>query len=322
MKNKKNLLAAVFGIASAALVAGTVIWRTPTLRLKPFRWIFESAERAQVNKPLNADDIAIQKDIAYIDDGNRGHLLDIYRLKDAPADAPTIIGIHGGGLFASYKEVNRDYSFEWVRKGYTVVNISYRRIPETTLWNQIHDCMSALQYLHENSEELGLNLDDSYLVGDSAGALLSLFVNSINESPELQKDFGIQGTPLHIKAMGLVSIMLETNRHDFMDFITPLITDDSDVKTQYYNYLLDPASIIAKTKLPPIFLVTGKQDMIQNETLKLNSILEDYGIKHALKNYPWGKKHILDHVFAIKNPKWEESQEVIELMSNFFSHNS
>lgn len=80
--------------------------------------------------------------------------------------------------------------------------------------------------------------------------------------------------------------------------------------------------MLAKATLPPVYLVTGDEDMIQNETMKFDSLLSEHGINHELKNYPKGDIHSLDHVFAIKNPEWTESQEAIDLMSDYFSQNS
>ncbi|MEW4353825.1 alpha/beta hydrolase [Streptococcus pneumoniae] len=323
MKNKKRkpfLKWLVTGIV-VLIAAIAVVWNVPRLRLVPFRWVFESAERKQLNTPADTTGLKVETDVPYLEDGDRGHLFDIYRPENADTTTPVIVNIHGGGLFASYKEVNRDYGFEWARKGYTVVSISYRRLPDTTLWHQIDDCMNALRYIATHQKELGLNLKTTYLTGDSAGALLSLFVASINASPELQADFGMAGTGIDFKAMSLISIMLETNRHDFMDFITPLVTDKSDKDKAYYSYLLDPSSLVSKTTLPPVYLVTGDEDMIQDETMKLNALLETNKVKHDLKNYAKGDEHKLDHVFAIKEPKWEESQEVIQLMSDFFKAN-
>ena len=108
-------------------------------------------------------------DIPYIDDGERGHLLDIYRRKDHSGSDPVMINIHGGGLFASYKEVNKHFNYEIAKLGYQVISISYRRIPETTLWHQIDDVMHALYFIESHLEEWGMNGDRLYISGDSAG---------------------------------------------------------------------------------------------------------------------------------------------------------
>ncbi|MBQ9326245.1 MAG: alpha/beta hydrolase [Clostridia bacterium] len=147
-----------------------------------------------------------------------------------------MINIHGGGLFASYKGVNAHYNYEWARMGYRVVSISYRRIPETTLWHQIDDVMAALWYLARHTQALGLNLDRCYLTGDSAGALLSLFVLSIHGSTALQHTFGIQPSGISFRTCGLISIMLDTQRHDLMRAIRDQVTDTHDQGKPYVPY--------------------------------------------------------------------------------------
>ena len=98
--------------------AGALIWRK----------LFETGDARRLAKQVqDLSDLAITWDIPYIDEGERGHLFDIYRLPDAPAGAPVVVNIHGGGLFASYKEVNANFNYEWARMGYTVASISYRR---------------------------------------------------------------------------------------------------------------------------------------------------------------------------------------------------
>ena len=140
-----------------------------------WRYIFESGDAKRIAKQHpDISMLKIIKDIPYIDDGEVGHLLDIYRRKDGDPSDPVMINIHGGGLFASYKEVNAHFNYEIAKMGYTVVSLSYRRIPETTLWHQVDDIMHAFSFLEKNGERLGLNLDSLYISGDSAGGGLSL----------------------------------------------------------------------------------------------------------------------------------------------------
>ena len=84
-------------------------------------------------------------------DGDQGHLFDIYEMPDLPDDPPVIVNIHGGGLFASFKEVNANFNYEWARLGYRTVSISYRRIPETTMWDtlKLDGLLAAVGTEHE-----------------------------------------------------------------------------------------------------------------------------------------------------------------------------
>lgn len=288
---------------------GVLIWR----------YLFESGDAKRLKKQVqDLSDLRIHRDLKYIDDGEQGHLFDIYELPELPDDAPVLINIHGGGLFASYKEVNVNFNYEWARLGYRVVSLSYRRIPETTLWHQIDDVMAALRYLKAHADELELNLDRCVLTGDSAGALLSLFAMSINESDNLQRDFGIAGAGFSFRAAGLVSIMLDTQRSDLMRAINSVVTNQEDRGKPYETYLLDPARLLDAAKLPPLFLVTSAEDLIGKDTLKFERLLTERGFAHTLLNFPKGTERKLPHVFSVMYPMYPESREVFTKMDAFF----
>lgn len=288
---------------------GVLIWR----------YIFESGDEKRLAKQVqDLSDLKITRDLAYINDNERGHLFDIYELRDLPENAPVMINIHGGGLFAGYKEVNVNFNYEWARFGYRIVSLSYRRIPETTLWHQIDEVMAALRYLKEHASEYHLNLDRCVLTGDSAGALLSLFALAINNSETLQKEFGIKGADIPFKAAGLVSIMLDTQRKDLMAAISNVITDKNDRGTAYEKYLLDPAKLTTAAELPPMFLVTSEEDLIQKDTLKYDRLLARADVPHKVLNFKKGTANKLVHVFSVMYPMYTESREVFTKMNAFF----
>ena len=60
------------------------------------------------------DDVDRSKDIAYVDDGNPHHLLDVYipAARESDRPLPVIVDFHGGGLYYGVKENNecRDFS--------------------------------------------------------------------------------------------------------------------------------------------------------------------------------------------------------------------
>ena len=288
---------------------GVLIWRH----------IFESGDEKRLKTQLqDLSDLHIVRDITYLNDEERGHLFDIYELPDLPDEAPVLVNIHGGGLFASYKEVNVNFNYEWARLGYRVVSLSYRRIPETTLWHQIDDVMAALRFLKAHEKEYHLDLNHCVLTGDSAGALLSLFAMSLDENPVLQQAFGIQGADMSFRAAGLVSIMLDTQRHDLMSAINSVITEKADKGKPYEKYLLDPALLLEEAKLPLLYLVTSEEDLIGKDTLKFDRLLTEKGMKHELLKFPKRTERKLVHVFSVMYPMYPESREVFTKMDAYF----
>ena len=288
---------------------GVLIWRH----------IFESGDAKRLALQVqDLSDLHIVRDLAYVNDGEQGHLFDLYELPGLSENAPVMINIHGGGLFASYKEVNVNFNYEWARMGYRVVSLSYRRIPETTLWHQIDDVMRALRYLKTNAASLHLNLDRCVLTGDSAGALLSLFAMSLESSEYLQRAFGIAGSGISFKAAGLISIMLDTQRKDLMRAIANVVTEAADRHEPYEKYLLDPAKLLDKASLPPLFLVSSEEDLIGKDTMKFEKLLAEKEIPYEFLYFPKGKEHELVHVFSVMYPMYSESREVFTKMDQYF----
>ena len=283
-----------------------------------WRWLFETGDRKRLAKQMqDLSDLKIRRDIAYVQDEDQGHLLDIYEPCDLPENAPVMVNIHGGGLFASYKEVNANFNYEWARLGYRTVSISYRRIPETTLWHQIDDVMRALRHLAGCAEELGLNLDRCYLTGDSAGALLALFVLALSDSDVLRETFGIAATGIGFRAAGLISIMLDTKRRDLMCAINDVVCAKNDAGKAYEPYLRDQSLLVA-APLPPLLLVTSEEDLIRKDTLKLDELLTAAGAEHELLDFAKGGARELVHVFSVAYPMYPESREVFARMDELF----
>ena len=283
-----------------------------------WRHVFESGDAKRLAKQKqDLSDLHILRDIPYLPDGEQGHLLDIYALPNLPDSAPVLVNIHGGGLFASYKEVNANFNYEWARRGYRVVSLSYRRIPETTLWHQIDDVMAALRFCAAHAGEYRLNLERCVLTGDSAGALLCLFALGVNNSRKLQQAFHIESPDIPFRAAGLVSIMLDTQRRDLMRAISDVVTDAQDKGKPYEKYLLDPPLLLDEADFPPLFLVTSAEDLIRKDTLKLDRLLSAHGYPHTLLDFPKGAERKLVHVFSVCYPMYPESREVFTKMDTF-----
>jgi acetyl esterase/lipase len=138
--------------------------------------------------------VKIQKDIAYLDDGNPKHKLDIYLPKDK-ASFPLVIFIHGGywvsgdrryhtwitGLYASV-------GIFLARAGYGVIIPSYRLGKEITISDQLEDVSSVIKWTVTNSDSLGAS-NKLIIMGHSAGGhIASLLTNS----HFLQEKYGIE----------------------------------------------------------------------------------------------------------------------------------
>lgn len=96
----------------------------------------------------------------------------IYHSEDAPEDAlqPVLLFFHGGGWSdgdpASYGFIGRNFA----PKGFVVVNVGYRLLPEGKYPAMLADGAAALRWTTQNIAKYGGDPERIYLMGHSAGA--------------------------------------------------------------------------------------------------------------------------------------------------------
>ena len=110
--------------------------------------------------------------------------LDIYRPETANlGKCPLILFIHGGAFFFGDKEnkLQQALTDYFVKKGYIVASINYRMgtslLPSSikrTIYSEVQDTRAALNYLVHHKEQFGIDAEQIYLTGSSAGGFISL----------------------------------------------------------------------------------------------------------------------------------------------------
>ena len=68
--------------------------------------------------------------------------------------------------------------------------------------------------------------------------------------------------------------------------------------------------------LPPCYLVTSKEDMLEHYTLQFAKALKENGMRFQLKDFRKDKK--LTHAFSVFDPYLKESGETMNQMVRFF----
>ncbi len=261
--------------------------------------------------------ISKQVDLSYINDDKQGHLLDIYSMKGQHKNTPVIVNVHGGGLIYGNKELNYNFNCELVRRGFKVVSLNYELIPDTTLLKQLKDISAAMRFIHVNRNRYNLNVKKLYLVGDSAGALLCYMFASINYSEDLKKVFSIYPEKVSIKGLGLISIMLDTHRKTVLRAINHFVIGEEEKELSAYPYLANPQEML--TRLPKTMLITSKEDLLREETLRLYRQLRDKKVVCSLHDEEKGEIHPLPHIYPVAYPLYDESAKIIDRMCNFFN---
>ena len=121
------------------------------------------------------ESVSAYRDISYGKHG-RWSLLDLYVPKDVTAPVPVIVSVHGGGWVYGTKETYVYYCSDLARRGFAVVNFSYRLAPRHKFPAALEDTNAAFHWLLENADRYGLDASRVFAVGDSAGAhMLGLY---------------------------------------------------------------------------------------------------------------------------------------------------
>ena len=114
----------------------------------------------------------VDTDVAYGE--HAAHRLDVYRPAKAEG-APLLFMVHGGGWRngdkANPRAINNKVA-RWGGKGYVVVSVNYRLLPEAYPVDQAEDVAKALAFVQRSARSWGADPARVLLVGHSAGAHL------------------------------------------------------------------------------------------------------------------------------------------------------
>ena len=140
--------------------------------------------------------------------------LDIYYPKtDTFKNRPLVMLIHGGAFYIGSKESVAEQSLanSLAKRGYVVASIDYRlgfklspSDVELSAYRAVQDAHAALRFLAHNAKGLGIDPDQVYVGGTSAGAVASLNVAFMgnDERPKRIIEAEKEGLATKIEASG------------------------------------------------------------------------------------------------------------------------
>ena len=264
------------------------------------------------------DDVVEYKDVAYIEDNDKAHCLDIFCKEGRTGETlPVIVDVHGGGMVLGNKEFNRHYCALISSMGYLVFSIEFRLVPEVRAFEQYEDLSRAMDYIKEIIPKYCGNPERVYAIADSGGANLLTYATAMRKSKALAEAARVTPTTLDIKALGLISGMFYTTKFDKIGLFMPKYLYGKDYKKSAFAPYTNPEHPDIVSSLPPCYLVTSQNDNLQHYTLNFEKALTKQGIPHKLVNYPENKR--MTHAFSVFEPFWEKSIESTKDMLKFLS---
>ena len=146
--------------------------------------------------------ITSTKDIVYDEEFPDVCALDAYRHEDKIGfKLPAIINFHGGGYMAGDKMYRSGIASYMVDKlDIAVINVNYHKCETFKFPQFTRDSMKALSYIVAHADELSIDLDNLYIMGDSAGAQIAAHAITISQSEELANALGCEKPNIKFKA--------------------------------------------------------------------------------------------------------------------------
>jgi acetyl esterase/lipase len=143
--------------------------------------------------------VEVRKDLAYIDDGQPKHKLDLYLPKGAK-NFRVLLFVHGGAWHSGDRSHYGAIGDRFARAGIGVAIPSYRLMPQNPHPAQIEDAAAAFSWVQRNIGQFGGDPSRIYVAGHSAGGHL---VSLLALDPRWLKKYDL--TPAAIRGVVTLS---------------------------------------------------------------------------------------------------------------------
>lgn len=292
---------------------------------KFFKMFWNDVEKKDYKRFASQTPVAGVKeecDIPYTDDAIDGHLFDFYYPENrGEKKLPLIIDIHGGGWVYGFKEINKNYCYYLASKGFTVMNVNYRLSPEAKTYEQVRDIFKALDWIDKNGDKNGCDMNNVFITGDSAGGHLAAVVTAVMARPDLAEKFRVKKPSFDFNAAGYTcgafDIDLILKIPALREYAEQMMGKNYE-KNPYIKYVNMSDILTDCTNMPPIWMISSKEDFIGFLSKKFDRDLSEHGIFHIFHVFPKSPLHPLPHVFNISFPEYNESMEANDEMLTFF----
>lgn len=279
-----------------------------------FRLLAGYGDKKRDAKLAAPEDVTALKDIAYAD-GGKYNLLDIYYPKAAKGMLPVIVSIHGGGYVYGTKEVYYHYGLYLAQQGYTVVNFNYHLAPKAKFPTQLAEINQVFTWMAANAERFHMDINNVFVVGDSAGAQLNSHYAAIYSNPEFAAKFDFTvPSDVKIRAVALNCGMYTIDGSEDNEKNTSGL-NSNDLMNDYLGKarpqkLMEQIDVLGNitSAFPPAFIMTAEYDFLKENAEPMYEFLQEKGVPCEWKKYGEEGQNYMAHVFHV-NMNLEEAKQ-------------
>lgn len=248
---------------------------------------------------VSPEDIQRYDNILYGEDP-KWQILDVYRPKcSGNKRLPVIVSVHGGAWMYGDKERYQYYCMELAQRGFAVVNFTYRLAPEFKFPSPLIDCNLVFEWILEHADQYGMDTENVFAVGDSAGAhALSLYAAILTNCEFAEQFTFTVPSKLKLNAIalncGVAKVVI--NQEDPRDLTAAIMKEYlPEQGTQEELEMLSMVNHVTE-EYPPTFLMTAVNDFLKMEALSMAECFTKNNVPFVYKLYG-NKNEPLAHVF-------------------------
>lgn len=247
------------------------------------------------------ENVTCRKNLQYGND-KEWNVFDIYYETSHLKGQPTLISIHGGGWVSNTKESYEPYCLDLAARGFHVVNFTFRLAPEHPHPAMIEDVNQLMVHLYEHQEDYQLDMENVFMVGDSAGAHLLAMYMGICTNDEYAKSFSFKvpqgfipkGIALNC---GVYDILYELE-HDKSGMMKDLIYDYIGKHNRELAIKQINAIDYITSAFPPVYIMTSNKDIFQDQYEFMIEKIKQVEVTYICKKYG-DENTSLGHVFHL-----------------------
>jgi acetyl esterase len=276
--------------------------------------------------------VTVVRDVPYLDDGRREHLLDIYHPAETPPPWPALLYVHGGGFRILSKDTHWVMGLAFARRGFSVFNINYRLAPRHPFPAALEDVCAAWAWLVHDAGARGTTLEPApVLAGESAGAnlvtALTLACCYRRPEPWARRVWDLGRVPAAVlPACGMLQVS-DPERFWRRRKLPVWLRDRLGEPARAYlgpaadpgaARLADPLLVLERGQppqrpLPPFFAAVGTRDPLLDDTRRLKAALDRLEVPCEARYYP-GEMHAFNALVWRPNARrsWKHTFKFLE----------
>ncbi|MEE2752013.1 MAG: alpha/beta hydrolase [Myxococcota bacterium] len=272
------------------------------------------------------------RNVSYRETGSKWHTCDIYRPVGVEGPLPVVLYFHGGGFFSLSKDTHWLMGLIFARRGFLVMNFSYRLAPRNPYPAALEDACEAYAWGVEQASRWGGDVSKLVLAGESAGAnlVVALTAASSMQRPEpfAQK---VRATGVHpsvvVPACGVFDVSgakdLTEGRSHFIRMrlieVEEYLLGGVERTEAGGVELADPLCLLESQpelirELPPCFLPVGGHDPLVRDSQRLERVWKELGGRAQMKSYP-GEGHAF-HALIWREPARECWRDTLSFVAD------